>query len=73
VITEGAFRTSREGVFAVGNVLHAVESAAAVGREGYGPRSTYAITWPGRPGRRRFRSWWPRPCAGSPRTGSRPR
>ncbi|WP_369264351.1 NAD(P)/FAD-dependent oxidoreductase [Streptomyces sp. R35] len=31
---DGAFRTSREGVFAVGNVLHAVESAAAVGREG---------------------------------------
>ncbi|GGN58478.1 oxidoreductase [Streptomyces albiflavescens] len=31
---DGAFRTSREGVFAVGNVLHAVESAAAVAREG---------------------------------------
>ncbi|MCW7946053.1 oxidoreductase [Streptomyces hygroscopicus] len=31
---DGAFRTSREGVFAVGNVLHAVESADAVTREG---------------------------------------
>ncbi|WP_369250888.1 NAD(P)/FAD-dependent oxidoreductase [Streptomyces sp. R41] len=31
---DGAFRTSREGVFAVGNVLHAVESAGAVAREG---------------------------------------
>ncbi|MFD4622924.1 NAD(P)/FAD-dependent oxidoreductase [Streptomyces sp. NPDC058475] len=31
---DGAFRTSREGVFAVGNVLHAVESAAAAAREG---------------------------------------
>lgn len=30
----GAFRTSREGVFAVGNVLHAVESATVVAREG---------------------------------------
>jgi thioredoxin reductase len=31
---DGAFRTSRVGVFAVGNVLHAVESAASVAREG---------------------------------------
>lgn len=31
---DGAFRTGREGVFAVGNVLHAVESADAVAREG---------------------------------------
>jgi thioredoxin reductase len=31
---DGAFRTSREGVFAIGNVLHAVESATAVAREG---------------------------------------
>jgi len=31
---DGAFRTSREGVFAAGNVLHAVESATSVSREG---------------------------------------
>ncbi|WP_432132102.1 NAD(P)/FAD-dependent oxidoreductase [Streptomyces tendae] len=31
---DGALRTSRPGVFAVGSVLHAVESAAAAAREG---------------------------------------
>ncbi|ATL32323.1 NAD(P)/FAD-dependent oxidoreductase [Streptomyces formicae] len=32
--TDGAFRTDRRGVFAVGNLLHAVEPARAVAREG---------------------------------------
>ncbi|MGW1894683.1 NAD(P)/FAD-dependent oxidoreductase [Streptomyces sp. NPDC002004] len=31
---DAAFRTSRRGVFAVGNLLHAVESAGAAAREG---------------------------------------
>ncbi|MYS76895.1 oxidoreductase, partial [Streptomyces sp. SID5926] len=31
---DGALRTSRPGVFAVGSVLHAVESAATAAREG---------------------------------------